>query len=1589
METPDVVDAVLPGGARRRIRRRDVVLVAALLLLGVLLLVAGSLVALTQSDRGQQFLARVAVQQLQRGMQGKLQLGRVSGTLFTDLVIDTVTVRDWQDSVVLTSGRIAVRWDPRDLLDRRIQIRALTAAHPILWIRQYENGDWNYRHVFGQWGAPKAPRLPGQRKLGDIIVVDTAEVRDGGFALTLPWHPSDSLRGQKLDSALAYNLGRRDAEIRRAEPVPNDTLYTRTWRWTRITYALGRSRLAHPDTAGQFFTLGTADAVETDPAFAWRNVRGTVRRVHDSVWVDLPHWDLSGSTGTGRGKIWWGGGLPTRYDLTVRGDSVSMRDVAWIYPTLPRTGGGTVTLRIVSQADNPRVIEYRLQNMDARSLDSRLLGNMTFAVGGPVLGVTDVDLTLAPADMRLAREFNGEPFPYDWQGTIRGRVEARGGPANRFFVDNADLVFDDRHVPGARSTLRGRGMLDILFPAVAAFRGFEVTEGEVDLRTPRFVNPNFPELNGIARGRAILDSVWLDVRFREADVEHIDGPGPPSRVTGNGRFTLEDEFVRFDLTLDVPQLSYTTLQRSYPALPLRGLASGPVRATGTANDATVSLLFTGVGGTLRYDGQVDAFEPSFGANGSFAGDSLSLPLLLGNTSWPTSRLAVRGDVAMTGAVPSDLAGRFALDVLDGSRVRDLRIFGGTVRGGMRNGVVQLDSARVATSTGTIIASGGLGVTASAHDSMRVSITVDSLGGLRQIVGDRELGGRATMRMMLAGTIDTLADPASSAGLSVTGVLRGTDVQLDAVRTQQAVVDFSVRNALRGAQGVVTMQVDSSDVQSITDPLDRERGAARRTSRLTYARAVVALDSGTVRRATVRARGDNGASMIMAGGRSMAPLAPSMLAAGIRARYQIDSLEIAPDTIASPYRLRSPAVLLDALTGWALDTLLVQRADGAGLSLTGLRVGAAPSDAAADTRYEGLLAVTRLPLADLGHLAQLTTPVRGALSGQLALGDGADGRTLRGGVRVDSALIGPVRIDSLFSDVTYAKRRMRVGARLVTGGVALANGFVERSMDLLGNAGARDSFPDRPLDGRLVSPAADLSVIAGLFPDLESPTGALGLDVRLSGTNDRPRLDGAFTIRDGRMGLSPLGVQLTNVDAEVRLSGDTLDVRRLFARGLPRGTTDRRLGTVLGLTDRARDVLRDSLSVTGRITFAELTEPAFDLTLAANEFTAIDKVRTASLELSTPRPVTLKGRLDASRVTGTVRVDRGRVTVPALSQKRVVDLEENLALVDTTLADVRMRLPRAPDRLVRGLTLDGVSLEVGDDVWLRSPEANIKLGGALRVTRGFDARTGDPQLALSDSLTVERGTYQLNLGLARPMFDVERGAIRFFGDPELNPSLAINALHVVRAQRANSNRQDVRIRVTMGGTVQQPILALSSADSPPLPESDMLSYLITGEPAFARLGTQYAEQGATLALRLAGSYLSSRLAGGPFDVVQVQPSLFGQTEALAVGNTTSGLSGVLAGTRIGLGGQIGNKTFLTLSTGLCGLDPAAAGGSDQLSLFAQGIGVKVERRLNRSTTLQFGLEPGSSALACGRLGGSRTFQQTPPQIGIDFFKAWQF
>jgi translocation and assembly module TamB len=381
-------------------------------------------------------------------------------------------------------------------------------------------------------------------------------------------------------------------------------------------------------------------------------------------------------------------------------------------------------------------------------------------------------------------------------------------------------------------------------------------------------------------------------------------------------------------------------------------------------------------------------------------------------------------------------------------------------------------------------------------------------------------------------------------------------------------------------------------------------------------------------------------------------------------------------------------------------------------------------------------------------------------------------------------------------------------------------------------------------------------------------------------------------------------------------------------------------------------------------------------------------------VSTPRPLTVRGTFRDAVVRGAARLERGRIYIPELIDKRIVDLNEYRDVVDTTVFRDRQLLPGAPSAFVEGLTLDDVTLSVGNDVWLRSPETNIKLGGTPADTRAAARdRTQPTQLALLGALDVERGTYRLNLlPLAQPVFDVFPGTLRFFGTGDLNPTLDVQAVHVVRQLRQTSNRPDVRVQVNIGGTLNQPTLRLSSADNPPISDTDLISYLVTGEPAAAFFGQAEGNTSgaaaASIVSRLAGSLVSGALSrGGPFDIVQVQT---GSVTADPAQQRAAGdnIASILASTRLGVGGQLGNRTFYTFSTGFCGLR-AQEQQQGFLTSFYRGLGFRVERRITPSVSVQGSVEPGSQQLACLNDNSRFFFQQTPPQVGLDVSKTWSF
>ena len=286
----------------------------------------------------------------------------------------------------------------------------------------------------------------------------------------------------------------------------------------------------------------------------------------------------------------------------------------------------------------------------------------------------------------------------------------------------------------------------------------------------------------------------------------------------------------------------------------------------------------------------------------------------------------------------------------------------------------------------------------------------------------------------------------------------------------------------------------------------------------------------------------------------------------------------------------------------------------------------------------------------------------------------------------------------------------------------------------------------------------------------------------------------------------------------------------------------------------------------------------------------------------------------------------------LLTKQVVDLEDpsNLDLVDT-LALRRQRLGGGiQSRFMEELRVQDFRLTLGEDFWLRSSEANIKLAGEVQANK---VRR---EYRLDGVLEAGPGVYTLKIGPVSRDFDVLRGSVTYFGTPDLNAGLDVEAQHVVRA----ASGQQIPVIARIGGTLLRPQLELRSDPTiqPPLPEVDLVSYLIFGVPSGQ---VQLAQQAS---LSTAASILTSAVSsdieralvsdlGMPVDLFEFRP--------VVAGGSLAGSSAL----QLAAGWQLGRDLFLRLNAGFC-------------TQFAGdvGFGASIDYRLSDQWRLQTSFEP---------------------------------
>jgi translocation and assembly module TamB len=1529
-------------------RRRLVALVGAIVLasLGILVFATGFFV--THTSTGRDKLRDLIKPYVARKFpNATFYLGHISGSFIGNLTLDTIAIRDKRGDLFLSAGRVTVAYNWRDLVDNRIKIQHADVQHPYLHFVQHSNGEWNFKEIFTgpKTNVPSLPKDLNTRNLGDYVVIDSARTRDATFLLTMPWRPDDSLRGRTRDSVINVHLTTPSKAVSKTFDG-----YGRTYAWRNAHGLISHARLADPDSDkkfGQQFRVDTLSADEIEPTFKFRRVTANVRHQGDSIWFDVPHFDMPASTGTGHGKVWWGSELPTRYDVAIRGDSVSLDDVNWVYPTLPRTGGGKLDLAIQNDPDPKKlqIVDFKLSQMDVRSTKSHITGDMTFSIGTPVLLVRNVDLRADPMDFDLIRTLNGKPFPVDWQGQLFGTVKARGGPLTHFYVDDARGRFEDAHVPGAVSRFAAKGELDILQPAFTAFHGLYVDATSLDLRSIEYLYPAFPRLKGFVSGTATLDSSWLDVRFSNAHLTHQDGPGEPSQVSGSGRITYGDPFMIYDVSLEAQPLSLTMLARSYP-IPLRGLVSGPIHAKGSSPDLELSTSLQGKDGSFSYDGRLDIDSVGgYGAHGRGQFSALNLASLLENEKIPVGVASGHYDIDVAGKTAASLEGSAHLDV-ERTVIDSINVYPSYASLRFANGKLLVDSMFVRTAAATLTASGAIGLPKGSTDSLHFKVDADSLGGLlRPYLAKPDtmrLGAAATPPDSMAGSLHlTGAAVGTLDAFDVTGLLTGTDLYLNKQRADSLNVKFAVHD-------VSHSRVGSSEV--------RVRGVTLAGVVLDSIHADLGLTDSTHTQFGITAASRNGPTATVAGLWSAPP--------GVHT-VAFDSLrfEIAKDK----WNLAGPAHLsVDSAGNMLLDSLVLRNADGASIALS----GSVPSSSGA-TLAE--LRASRLPLRDLGVLAQLPDTIIGF--GDLALS--ITGTKLRPQIASNATLSAikwnGVEIDRVVGNAQYQDGRVNVAVNMAPKGqpVLSAKASLPYDVTLFSIRARNDS-----LTGDIHVDSTDLSIFQTLLPRGVALSGRLSVNDSVRGTLRAPVFGGTNMIKNGSAQITTLGITLTDINGGISGAVTTTGQDSIHAN----------------LTAASQGDIPGSVSIDGWVKNLLQTKTSQPLafTISANSFHIYDRRTVADVYLSTTDPLKLTGSVESAVLTGGMLVDHSAIFLADrdLARKRAVQL-----IADANSRSGGVNLPAMFSTLMTNLTISNVPVRLGNDVRLRSAEANVRLAGELQLTTSTAqstrtlASTGQlvPRLALEGSLNTVGGTYNLNLGLVQREFQVlPDGKVAFNGPPD-NPTLDIRAQYNVKQVRD----KDLGILVHLHGPLlPNPVIDFQSTAEYDISTSDLLSYMITGRPGFDFSSNQGQVLSSFLAPTVSAVTSSAlrQTLGSRLDMLQFQLGTGGPTtEGGAQPTVGNQFSNYLFGSTIGAEQQFGNNLFLSVNTGLCQFT-----GNNTPTLNSL-VGAKVEYRFKPTLSTQIAYDPPTYGRtgACGQGQSIIGLVPTPGQFSLGFFHTWRF
>lgn len=1452
----------------------------------LILLVVVAVFVVTNTDWGRERVRRYVEGIIQGNSHGIVRIGSVSGNLLHGFTLHDLVITDSSHAPFVNVSEASGGYTLGTLWGKKIEFTNVKLVRPIIVLDRMPDGKWNYERIFPRdTTTPKGPQKTGW---GTWIRFSDVTVVNGDLTIRSPWSPSSSLTVKQTQDAIRTALGPQGRLA--LQQVRGG--YQKVSSFHQINGIFPLVRLEDPAYRTHLVNVAALKMIAQPfrpPVADVRGLTGAFEFTSDSVWWKGARAAFPGTKVSGDGKYNLDNG---DMHLRLHGDPVNPADIRWAMVNLPEHGSGKLDFGLDWVG---KTSDYSAKNMDVTLERSHVTGQIAVTVTD-TLAYHNADLRFANLDTQLLTQlFPAIKFPR--RLFLAGRAAFDGGEHS--LRTNADVTIDDPL--SGRSRIAAVGVMG-LSGGVFTARDLHTRMLPLQMGLAKAISPKL-FLTGTMTGTATLNGSSAGVMTGVGDVTNIDR-GAVSHATG--RLAIRATGLTWlDMDAQMHPLSLVMLGRFMPSVGLRGDATGPLRLRGTINDLAINTQMTlADGGFVDLRGTMDLASTVTGYNLDFTTRRLNAHTLVAKA--PTTLITAVGSARGRGfdlaTMEAQLAARVASSTID-----TVALDSANVRVAITNGLARVDTLALDLPQGIVEAKGSIGLTAEHSGTLSYHVAIDSLSRFAALISPTDTGVVPPRPGILAARLRRARADSSRAARAREVERAATRIPLPpapVVDTPRAVPKNQVSGSLL-ADGVATGNIKSfslkgtasgsnivargSTVGSFAASYDwiNARTPQSRVTVNGEARAVRAvgfdLDSVGVKLSYQKPNGTLALVVNQDNQRTYSADAAFVLEK-VRNALTLNNLKLQFDT--SVWASTRAATLHWGQAGVDVQNLELRNGVNGRIYVNGFvpKQGSANLD----------LAVDNLNIGDVTSLLQSNLSATGLVSFNVHGTGTLENPQFKGAFGATNLVYNGTTLPEVHGSVQYADQTLTGRAEAMRAGMLpflTAEGTVPINLALTGVTGSR--FPaSRQIALNVTADSLPMDLIPQFNTYFTNVRGQVSSSFKIAGTLNKPQVTGQLAMHGGSVHVVPAGINLNQIEASIRMLGDTVVIDSIAAN------------------NKGRVVL------TGGVGLQSLTTPSFDLHLVTGGVQALNSKQG---QLVVSANLAMVGPFKDAHITGDVRLRQGVIYIPPSDNKNLVGPEDPALfnVLDTAVTADREIFP-SQSPLLANLRAD-VNLRIDRDVFVRSREANIEIysDGDL----GVHVNRAKETLVLDGVILSDRGEYSF---MTR-RFTIKRGSATFINSTELNPTLQATGEYEVR----QPNREAINIQIVVGGTLRNPNISLTSDAQPPIPQEDLLSYLAFGQSSSSLVqleGSGLTNGGGGTNLVGAGAALASRqLAGIALGIAADQVagsaarSLGADVFTITPADVQTDVGNFLRATQIEFGKYVKVHTFVEVKSPL---DPSA-------------------------------------------------------------------